>query len=44
MNSNVVVITIRGPISRRRFGGISTDLDQCIFKEGYVSVFAVLYI
>ena len=40
MNSNIVVITIRGPISRRRFGGISTD--QCIFKEGYVNVFAVL--
>ena len=32
MNSNVVVITIRGPIMRRKLGAISTA--QCILRAG----------
>ena len=32
MNSNVVVMTIKGPIPRRMFGGINPD--QCILREG----------
>jgi hypothetical protein len=35
MNSKVVAMTIKGPIPRRRLGGIRTP--QCMSREGYVN-------